>query len=295
MHVFSGLLFPSPHTPGPPTPSHTHSPALRPLAGVAKALKKDFGKDELFVLEDSHPQIKMTSHKGMKVSIKGGIELSANQKETTDTETFQLECFGGKWALLCNTIKYWAVSDEGAVRAESKDAGPSSLFTVKWLDAKMALVAPNGKLVSVQGNNQLKACQDLVSDADIPAECLFVYELINRPRLVLRGHYGFIGETPSGGLECTKSQYETMKMHVTGGVCEISNTAGKYWAVNDDRSKVTATGSSKTPMYLEFVEDSKFAIRYRDSAGDTYYLQGDQNGAVNFLGTTINEFTLWEF
>lgn len=264
--------------------------------GVTRALKKAAGKDELFILEDSRPQVKMTSYKGMKASIKGGIEVSANQKETTDKEVFQLEnCGAGKWALKADTSKYWHCNDEGAIKADAEVPDAACQFNIRWLDDKIALVANNGKLIIVQGNNQLKASQDLVADSAIPEQCLFVYELINRPRLVLRGHYGFIGEMPSGTLEGNKSTYETMKMHISSGVCEISNPKGKYWAVTDDRTKVSATGSVKTPLYMEFVEDSKFAIRFKDSAGDTYYLKGEQNGAVNFLGTQIDDFTLWEF
>lgn len=241
----------------------------------------------------------MTSHKGMKASIKGGIEISANQAETTDKEVFQLECYGAnKWALKCDTSKYWHCNDEGAIKADYGEAAPDAacLFSIRWLDDKIALVANNGKLVAVQGNNQLKASAALVPDDSIPEECAFVYELINRPRLVLRGHYGFIGEMPSSHkLEGNKSTYETMKMHISKGVCEISNHEGKYWKVSDDRTEVTATGAVKTPLFMEFVENSKFAIRYKDSAGDTYYLKGEQNGAVNFLGTSIDDFTLWEF
>jgi fascin 1/2 len=263
--------------------------------GLTMARKRDAGKDELFLLEDSHPQIKMTSHKGQKVSIRGGIEVSANQKDTTDTETFQIECFGGKWAVLCNSIKYWSTKDDGSIRAEAESVSETEKFTIKWLDAKIALVASNGKLVSVQGNNQLKASVDLVSDSSIPDECQFVYELVNRPRLVLRGHYGFIGMLPSGVLECNKSSYETMAMHVTKGVSEIAGSNGKYLAIAEDRSKVTANGSSRTPLFLEFVDDSKFAVRYRDSSGDLFYMKGNQNGSLDFQGTDINEFTTWEF
>jgi fascin 1/2 len=264
------------------------------MDGVTKALKPSIGKDELFVLEDSRPQVKLTASTGLKVSIKGGIEVSANQKETTDTEIYQLESApGGKWALKCNTSLYWGVDDSGAVKAESKDKNESSLFTVKWLDNKIALVASNGKVVTVKGNKQLQATQDL--SADIPEESLFVYELINRPRLVLRGHWGFVGEMEkSKKLECNKSTYETLSMHIKSGVCEIKASSG-YLKISDDRSEVTATGASPTGLFMEIVDDTTMALKYKDASGDVHYMQGDQNGGTNFLGSGLTEFTLWEF
>jgi fascin 1/2 len=267
---------------------------------VTKAAKDTPGKDERFVLEDSHPQIKMTSEKNLKVSVAGGIEGAANQKETRDTEIFQLEAKDGKWALKSNAVKYWSCDEDGAIKATAEAIGAAELFTIKWLDAEMAIVASNGKLVSVSGNNYLKAVTDLTSDDSIPSSARFVYELVNRPRLVLRGEYGFIGMLPvSGELQCNKSSYETFSMHISKGVCEIKGTtkdgSEKYWHVSDDRTKITVSGASKQSMYMEFVEDSKFAIRYKDSDGSTYYLRGIQNGALNFTATGIDKESLWEF
>jgi hypothetical protein len=192
------------------------------------------------------------------------------------------------------------VGEEGSITAEAAPVRANELFTIKWLDSKMAIVASNGKLVSVSGNNYLKASTDLTSDDAIPEAAKFVYELVNRPRLVLRGEYGFIGVSPvAGELQCNKANYETFSMHVSGGVCEIKGTAvdgsEKYWAVSDDRTKITVSGSAKQALYLEFVEDSKFAIRYNDSDGSTYYLRGIQNGALNFTATGIDKESLWEF
>ena len=260
--------------------------------------KDTAGQDELFVLEDSHPQIKMTASvmAKNKVSIRGGIEVAANQKTTEDTEIFQLEAKNGKWALKSYKCKYWSCNDDGAIKAEKESIGDEELFTIKWLDHQLALVASNGKLVSVTGNSYLKAAAELTSDADIPDSCRFVYELVNRPRLVLRGEYGFIGTLPASGvLECNKSQYETFSMHVSAGVCEIKGSNDRYFQVSDDRSKITVSGTVKQSMYMEFVEDSKFAIRYKDSDGSTYYLKGEKNGGLNFKATEITKEALWEF
>lgn len=263
--------------------------------GMTKAQAQAAGKDELFVLEDSRPQIKMTSFKNLKVSIAGGIEVAANQKETSDTETFQIEAgAGGKWAVRGNNNKLWTCADNGSLRCEAEVTGANELFAIKWLDNKIALVASNGKLVKVEGNNVLKAVTELVADDQIPNECLFVYEITNRPRLVLRGEYGFIGSLASDLLESNKSMYETFSMSVKAGTCEIQGSNGKFWKVQEDRAKIFTTGDAKHALYLEFIDDSHVAVRYKDGAG-THYLKCEANGALTFQGTEVNQYTTWEF
>ncbi|WP_411025065.1 hypothetical protein, partial [Salmonella sp. s54836] len=49
-------------------------------------------KDELFVLEDSHPQCKFFSYEGKYCSIRGNqIEVQAKQDGTSDEEIWQFE------------------------------------------------------------------------------------------------------------------------------------------------------------------------------------------------------------
>jgi hypothetical protein len=59
--------------------------------GVLKASKQAVGLDELFVMEDSHPQVKLLAFNNRRVSVRSGQEVSANQDDVTDAEFFQLE------------------------------------------------------------------------------------------------------------------------------------------------------------------------------------------------------------
>ncbi|NWI11669.1 FSCN2 protein, partial [Crypturellus soui] len=52
------------------------------------------GKDELFDLEESHPQVVFTAANGRFVSIRQGVNVSANQDEELNHETFQLQIDG---------------------------------------------------------------------------------------------------------------------------------------------------------------------------------------------------------
>ena len=60
--------------------------------GTLKASKDSISKDELWVLQDSHPQLKLKAAPTLKrVSVRAGIEVSANQADVTDAELFQIE------------------------------------------------------------------------------------------------------------------------------------------------------------------------------------------------------------
>ena len=59
--------------------------------GTLKATKERIGLDELFVLEDSHPQVKLVANNKRRVSVRSGQEVTANQDDVTDAELFQVE------------------------------------------------------------------------------------------------------------------------------------------------------------------------------------------------------------
>nr|XP_032801175.1 fascin-like isoform X2 [Petromyzon marinus] len=68
-------------------------------AASASALSRP-AKDELFVLEESRAQITLRStSSGRAVSARQGLDISANQEDEGETETFQMEAVPGGWSL----------------------------------------------------------------------------------------------------------------------------------------------------------------------------------------------------
>lgn len=258
--------------------------------GVSKATKSAVSKDELFHMEDSFPQLKFTSSNGMKVSVSQGVELAAKSKDTTDTEIFQVEPVGNnQWTFKTNQEKYWTLADNASVQAVAtvddlnKD---ETKFTIEWKGPNVAIKASNGKYLSQHMNAYIKADSDSASDDN---RSLFVYEMVNRPRLVLRTEYGFINTQPSGILECNKSHPEVYKMEVTKGFCKISTNAGKYWKA--DKTSVAATGTAPEAYTIELHENSKLCL----VANGSDYFQANQNGALTTQGTGPDKFTLFEY
>ena len=162
--------------------------------------------------------------------------------------------------------------------------GAKEWLDVEWLGAEVAIRASNGQYIATKPNGGL--CANAASNSDAKAK--YIWEIINRPRLVLRGEHGFLGTLGSGVIECNKSTPEVYNLHVSAGVAHISGSNGKFWQVNGDN--ITVSGDKGTDFFLDMVEHSKMLIRYGDK-----YLQGFQNGGLKFTGTGISDSTLWEY
>lgn len=255
---------------------------------------KDIGqgpsKDELFLFQDSEPQMKLKNVKWNKfASIKASIEIRCNPVEASYSEFFQFEINQDtkQWSLCTDKGMFWSCLPDGSIQAITPRAnrGLREWFTVSWQGPRLTLTACNGKLVTVLPNGACYADQTKQMD-----ENTFQFEIINRPKIVLRGEHGFIASLPSGTLECTKSQPEVFTMHVHAGICWLSGTNGKYWRINEEHD-VGAVASEPESFTAEFVELSKLALRCKNGK----LLQGQQNGSLAATGTVIDASTLWEY
>ena len=270
---------------------------LTAVGAVAKvqSRKESIGKDEQFLLTDSHPQLRLTASNGKLVSIRDGVEVRANQAADvcTDAEIFQMEAADKadrsgncKWVFRGNNKKYWTSSPGLKADVDTATAANTD-FEVEWDGATIAIKnAATGKYVSVKSNGMMKA--DM---AEPVAECKFTFDFINRPLLVLRGNYGFVGVKGSSGvLECNRSQYDIFHVECREGKFFIRASNGKYMAVAAD-STLTVTSNEAVPFEFELRAHTHMVIK----APNGKLLKGAQNGGFTATGDTICSATLWEY
>lgn len=256
--------------------------------GTLKAAKTKITKDELFQISDSEPQFVIVDSKGKQVSIRSGVEVKADQPDVTDRERFQLEVDpsgSGKIALKANNGQYFTLGADGSVSATAKAKGAGEYFGVEWLGNRVKFVGANGKHVTVRSNGGLVAN----GNGSDPTSA-FTLTLINRPEIVLRGQFGFVGlKGASGRVEVNRSHPDAFLLTCVDGAYNLSSQ-GKYWTV--DRDGVAAISATPVNFFFEFVERSKFLIKHADSGK---YLEGEQAGGFRATGAGSNINTLWEY
>ena len=242
--------------------------------GLAKVLKTTRSKDTYFKIQDSEPQFTIRNiKKQMQVSARNGDEVKADQKPTDiqDTERFQFEVTDGLVHIMSQKLKYWAPRDDSSIAVETDKQSANTAFVIDYSAGNTIKIIHHatGKHVFAKPNGAMFASGDGSEDSSD-----FELTIINRPSLILRGQFGFLGlKGASGRVECNRSQPEVFKVEAKNGEYYLSNSDGKYWTVDEDG--VAAVSSAPVAFFFEFVQRSKALIKHKESGR---YLEGEQNG-----------------
>ncbi|XP_077407431.1 fascin-2b [Vanacampus margaritifer] len=246
------------------------------------------GKDELFDLEESHPQVVLMAANGKYVSMRQGVSLAANQEDETDMETFQMEMDkeSRKCTFRTSQGNYWALVAHGGIQSTATQVSANSMFAMEWLDHKMALKANNGKYICTKKNGQLLAVSDSIGKDE-----QLSLKLINRPVLILRGENGFIcHHKNSNTLDASRSVYDIFSLQFRNGAYHIQGANGRFWYV-DGAGLVCSDGEVPEDFGVELLERGRLAIR----SGNGRYLRGDQGGTLKADGLGLSSSALWEY
>ncbi|XP_056256621.1 fascin-2a isoform X1 [Seriola aureovittata] len=261
------------------------------------------GKDELFDLEESHPQVVFQAANKRFVSVKQGVSISANQDVETDMETFQMEIDkeSKKSMFRTNGGSYWTLVTHGEIQSTATEVEVNTMFDIEWQGQRVALKASNGKYVCTKKNGQLSAVSDAVGKSfQANEQCLsftagddelFLMKLINRPMLILRGENGFVcHHKNSNTLDANRSVYDIFSLIFNDGAYNVKSVNGKFWYVSSS-GLVCSDGEKSEDFFLEFLEHGRIAIKGTNGK----YLRGDQGGTLMGDGTSVDASSLWEY
>jgi len=260
---------------------------------VLKARSTTVTKDELFALEDSLPQAAFVGLLNTRhVSVKQGVDVTANQEEISDDERYQLEfdATTGRWYVRTMKDKYWTLESGGGIQANALKPTSNALFDFQWqCDGSVAFRANNGKFVATKKSGHLYANSENCEDES----ARFYFYLINRQILVLKCEQGFVGfKSNSKKLECNKASYDTITVEkAEQGQIYFKSDGGRggYW--HADTSGITADGDDPEPFCIELREANKMAIKN----GSGCYLVTEKNGGFRLGDNDPAKATLWEF
>ncbi|XP_047400479.1 fascin-2 isoform X2 [Sciurus carolinensis] len=258
-------------------------------AGTLKAGRNTRpSKDELFDLEESHPQVVLVAANHRYVSVRQGVNVSANQDEELDHETFlmQIDQDTKKCTFYSSTGGYWTLVTHGGIQATSAQVSASTMFEMEWRGRRVALKASNGRYVCMKKNGQLAATSDFVGEDEE-----FILKLINRPILVLRGLDGFVcHRRGSNQLDTNRSVYDVFHLSFCDGAYQIRGRGGGFWYTGSHGS-VCSDGESAEDFLFEFRERGRLAIRARSGK----YLRGGASGLLRADADVPTGVALWEY
>ncbi|XP_022243489.1 protein singed-like [Limulus polyphemus] len=259
---------------------------------ILRTRTHSISKDELFTLEVSQPQVAFAGVSGKMVSVRQGVDVTANQDEICDHETFQLEIDNSskRWYVRTIENRYWCLGSNGGIQATDCNRIPSSSFDLVWnQNGSVSFLAYNGRFVAAKKNGQLFVNSDRVEKMEN-----FYLFLVNRSRIVIRCDQGFVGykSATSQKLECNKSEYETIVIEKgkEPGIYYLQDgKSKKYWRVFED--EIVVDSDVPQGFYLEIREPSKLSLK--TSSGN--YLVAKKNGILKVGDNNPESATLWEF
>jgi len=259
---------------------------------VLKTRSATVTKDELFSLEDSLPQASFVAASNTRyVSVKQGVDVTANQEEISDHETFQLEYddMSKRWYIRTMQDKYFTQQPGGGIQAGDVTRSKDGLHELMWLeDGSVAFKANNGKFVGTKKSGHLYANCESVDEPNAK----YYFYLINRPVLVLKCDQGFVGykSATSTRLECNKATYETIVVERTDkGMVHLKGQNGKYLHFHDDG--LSADAENPVPYFIELRDPTRICIKTAQGR----YINTDKNGGIKIGDSAPERATKWEY
>ncbi len=220
-----------------------------------------------------------------------GVDVTANQLEVEDTEIFQMEYTSGsnnKVAFKTNTNKYWVMGAKGAITATATTVTPDSEFQLEWNENKISLKANNDKYLCPKMSGHLVASSDVVAEKES-----FVFGIVNRPLLVLRGEFGYIGlRSGMNKLECNRGNYDVFELIFEDSYYKIKAKNGKFWTLDDSKTVVAAGDEAGGDKFAIVLKDTKHM--YLKAVANGMYLKGDQSGGIKAVASEVDKNCLWE-
>lgn len=287
-------------------------------ASVLRTRSNNVSRDELFDFEAAPIQVALRADFNNRfVSIKQGVDLSANQSDVTAThETFELQynTSSDTWNIRSHEGNYWAPGAVCAIPVSSRDKKTAGHFKIKWNDdgtATILSVDASGKESSEPRWVCARKSGQLCLSANDPVG--FHMMFMNRQVINLRpsNGSGFLGlkQLGLGKIDCGKTVPDSILIeyvnsetdHQETDIMSTFNccllrmpTNGKYLSVVDGNCVAadSASPSGGQQFLLELRSGTTLAIRLLESAS---YLILNKQSVLCICQCQPNEATEWEF
>lgn len=287
-------------------------------SAVLRTRSSTVSRDELFEFDAAPIQVCFRADFNNRfVSIKQGMDLSANQSEVTDThETFELEynTSNETWNIKSKDGNYWSTGAASGIPVSSRDKPSSGTFKITWNDdgtASLFATDASGKETQEPRWVCARKSGQLCLSANDPVG--FHVMFMNRQVINLRpsNGSGFLGlkQIGLGKIEAGKTAPDSILVeyvnsetdHQENDIMSTFNccllrmpTNGKYLSVVDGNCVAAdaVSPSHGQQFLLELRTGYTLAIRLMEHAS---YLNLTKQNTLCISKCSPNESTLWEF
>jgi len=141
------------------------------------------------------------------------------------------------------------------------------------------LKANNGNYVTMKPNGSLVATASSVGDTE-----QFIFNLVNRPQLVLRSDYGYLASRGRDIVTAANDSYDVFTVSVKDGKYVFKGVNGKYFRTDSDGS-VSTTGDEPEYYTIQLLAHSRLAIRNANGA----FMKAENSGNWKATGGNPND------
>ncbi|XP_072258055.1 fascin-3 isoform X2 [Pyxicephalus adspersus] len=251
--------------------------------------QKPFSNQEWFVIRRCPPWVSLKSRKHGYLTIFYGKDVKANSQSLTINSVFHYEMDTGTRMVRLSDKEsnYLALRKRNIILANGSKNEKETAYKVRWTFGKMYLRACNDAYLSICDTGYVLAKTNTPG-----ADEEFILRLYNRSFLVLKGCYGYIGQSSDGDIvQCNRPVPECIEIIPCKMIIYYFKGQGKmFWNMTNHKT-FHSNGQSPGIFYIEIRGKNILTIM-------TYtgmFLRGDKSGILIGDSDRVTSECLWEF
>ncbi|XP_054420108.1 fascin-3 [Pteronotus mesoamericanus] len=245
--------------------------------------------EEWFILQRCPTWVSLRARTRKFLSVIYDVEVYAASEHLTSMSLFQFESDNESPALQLRSANgcYLAQRRHRAVLANGHPLESDTFFRMHWNCGRIILQSPNGRFLGIAPNSLLMA------SATIPGPNEeFGIRLANRPFLILRGRYGYVGLSPERDLmQCNMDQPNCIHLlPCRQGIYHFQAQGGSFWSI-------TSFGTFRPwgKFALNFCIELQGSNLLTVLAPNGFYMRSDRSGTLLADSEYITKECIWEF
>ncbi|KAF3819320.1 hypothetical protein GH733_013470, partial [Mirounga leonina] len=216
------------------------------------------------------------------------VEVCAASEHITPMSLFQFECDDESPTLQLRAANgcYLAQRHHRTVVANGHPMEADTFFRVHWNCGRIILQSPNGRFLGIIDNGLLMASATIPGPSEE-----FGIRLANRPFLVLRGRYGYVGTSSEHDLmKCNMDQPDCIHLlPCRQGIYHFQAQGGAFWSI-------TSFGTFRPwgKFALNFCIELHGSNLLTVLAPNGFYMRSDRSGTLLADSEEITRDCQWD-